>query len=303
VKPIVVIGSYNTGLSMLVERLPNAGETLQATDYNEGPGGKGSNQAIAAKRLGGLVEFVGCVGKDRYGDAAIRLWESEELGTEHVKRVDLHTGLGFVLVDKRGKNMITVDLGANMLFAKEDVDRVEELIAKAGVLLLQLEMRVETVAYAAKMGRQNGAIVILNPAPATRLTAEQLSWVSILTPNELEFVTIAGRRSRMADEAERLIRNGLDALVVTLGERGARVMTSEDSYTLPAPGVNVVDPTGAGDAFNGALAVALSEGKKLREAVAFANCAGALTVTKREVIPALPRREEVEEFRKKYSRV
>ncbi len=302
-KRIVVIGSYNTGLTMFVDRLPSLGETILATDYNEGPGGKGSNQAIAAKRLGGLVEFVGCVGKDRYGEAALDLWRSEGIGTGHVKRVNLHTGVGFVIVDRNGGNMITVDPGANMQFTQADVDKVEELIAGAGVLLLQLEMPIETVMHAAKVGKKNGVIVILNPAPATRLTTEQLSSIDVLTPNEAEFAMLSGRRRlKLADEAERLIQSGVGAVIITLGEKGARVTTANEIYSIPAPKVKVIDPTGAGDAFNGALAVALSEGAPLRQAVAFANSAGALTVRKREVIPALPRREELEEFRKNYVR-
>lgn len=303
-KRIVVIGSYNTGLTMFVDRLPSLGETILATDYHEGPGGKGSNQAIAAKRLGGLVEFVGCVGKDRYGEAALDLWRSEGLGTGYVKRVNLHTGVGFVIVDRNGGNIITVDPGANMQFTKEDVDKVEELIAGAGVLLLQLEMPIETVMHAAKVGKKNGVIVILNPAPARRLTTEQLSSIDVLTPNEAEFAMLSGERGRLrlGDEAERLIQSGVGAVIITLGEKGARVTTADEIYNVRAPKVKVIDPTGAGDAFSGALAVALSEGTPLRQAVAFANYAGALTVTKREVIPALPRREEVEEFRKNHSR-
>jgi ribokinase len=297
VKPIVVVGSYNTGLSMLVERLPKAGETLLGTGYSEGPGGKGSNQAVAAQRLGGRVSFIGCVGRDRYGDDAFALWKAEGIDTKNVRRTDAHTGLGFVIVDKRGGNAITVDAGANLELGPADVEAAVQTISKASVLLTQLEIPVATVNAAAKVAKQHSLKVILNPAPALTSSGVELNGVDVLTPNEQEFLEMTGQADLKAGAAL-LLSRGVKAVVVTLGETGAFVSTPTDAYTVPPPKVEVVDTTGAGDAFNGALAVALSEGEPLRQAVAFANYAGALTVTRREVIPALPRRAELDEFRR-----
>ena len=296
-KPTVVVGSYNTGLSMFVERLPEAGETVLGTGYNEGPGGKGSNQAVAARRLGGRIGFVGRVGRDKFGDDAFALWKAEGVDAVNVRRARAHTGLGFVIVDKRGNNAITVDAGANLEFVPEDVEAAEQTISEAGILLTQLEIPVAAVNAALAIGRRHGLKVILNPAPALSASSVKLGEVDILTPNEQEFLEITGQ-SDLRRGAALLLSKGVKAVVVTLGEKGAFVATPSDEYTVPAPGVDVVDTTGAGDAFNGALAVALSEGEPLRQAVAFANYAGALTVTKREVIPALPRRSELDEFRR-----
>jgi ribokinase len=297
VKPVVVVGSYNTGLTMRVERLPRQGETLMGTDYSEGPGGKGSNQAVAARRLGARVRFVGCVGKDKYGDAALGLWKAEGIETDLVRRTHTHTGLGFVIVDSQGSNSIVIDPGANMDLSPEDVKRGERALAESGVLLLQLEIRRLTVEASASLAKPHGATVILNPAPAMRANDLELKDVDLLTPNEQEFALMTGTDD-LETGAKELLSMGPKAVVVTLGSRGARVVTPSDSYLVPTPKVKALDTTGAGDAFNGALAVALSEGEPLRHAVAFANYAGALTVTRREVIPALPSRAEVEEFRR-----
>lgn len=296
-KPITVVGSYLTGLTMNVEHLPRPGETLVGSGYSEGPGGKGSNQAIAARRLGGRVNFVGCVGEDRYGDYALELWRREGVSTEFVRRSKLSTGLGFVIVDATGANAITIDPGANSDLSPFDAQRAQRAISKSGVLLLQLEIPRETALAAAKIAKASGATVILNPAPAAKGVNLDLRDVDILTPNEQEFKEMTGTDDLEAG-AGKLLSAGPWAVVTTLGHRGAQVVTGADSYSVPAPRVKAVDTTGAGDAFNGALAVALSEGEKLRQAVTFANCAGALCVTKREVIPSLPTRAELEEFRR-----
>ncbi|MDG6929419.1 MAG: ribokinase [Nitrososphaerota archaeon] len=295
---ILVLGSYNVGLTMSVDKLPALGETVLGSGYTEGPGGKGSNQAIAAKRLGGRVEFVGCIGTDPYGKLAEELWSAE--GVEHgrVKKIGVHTGLAFILVDGGGNNVIAVDPGANSLITEADVEGLRGVIAEAGVLLLQLETPLGTAVKAASLARESGTKVILNPAPMTDLSKVDLSLFDMLTPNLTEFRAMMGEGDDLRARAARVLDRGAGALVVTMGEEGAFVATKEDSCAVPAPKVGAVDPTGAGDAFNGALAVALMEGEDLRQAVAFANYAGALTVTKREVVPALPTRAELEEFRR-----
>lgn len=291
------MGSYNATLSIFVDRLPRPGETLLGNGFTGGPGGKGSNQAIAARRLGGDVHFVGCVGKDGYGDAALELWNKERVLTKHVKRSDTHTGIAFVLVDRTGNNMIAVDPGANNDLGPEEVRGAEPLFRQSGVLLIQLEIPLDTVETAARLAKGCGNTVVLNPAPGRKASQLPLRYVDVVTPNEEEFLELAGVRDLEAG-SETIMEMGPRAVVVTLGERGAFVATPDDRFTVPAPSVKAIDTTGAGDAFNGALAIALAEGKSLREAVTFANLAGALTTTKKEVIPALPIRQELEDYGK-----
>ena len=296
-KPILVVGSYNTGLTVEVERVPKAGETLMGSGYQEGPGGKGSNQAVAAKRLGARVRFIGCIGTDRFGDDALALWKREGVSHDRVKRVANPTGLGFVIVERSGLNAIVVNPGANLELSQGDIEAAEELFGECGTLLVQLEIPIDVVATASKMAKKHGALVIMNPAPAPHAKALDLSSVDIVAPNEHEFAVLTGGGD-LDVGAKRLLEAGPSAVVVTLGERGAYVATAGDSYRVPAPKVDVVDSTGAGDAFCGALGVALAEGEPLRQAVTFANYAGALTVTRKQVIPALPTRAEVDEFRR-----
>ncbi|HYB45047.1 MAG TPA: ribokinase [Nitrososphaerales archaeon] len=292
-RPILVVGSYNTGLTMRVDSIPGRGETVLGTGYSEGPGGKGSNQAVAAARLGGSASFVGCVGRDRFGDVAFRLWEKEGVDSTHVRRTSKHTGLGFVIVDGSGANSIAVDPGANMDLAGSEVARAAANAPAGSVMLLQLEIPIETVNGAIRAGRKSGMTVILNPAPPVDSRLLDLSHVDVITPNEAEFLRLAGT-SDLKRGTGRLLDCGVRTVVVTLGARGSFVRDDSDSFFLRPPRVKAVDTTGAGDAFSGALAVAISEGKGIREAVQFANAAGALTVTKREVIPALPTRGQVD---------
>ena len=296
-KPIAVVGSYNVGLTMETDRVPAAGETVLGRGYSEGPGGKGSNQAIAAARLGARARFVGSVGKDRHGDEALRLWKEEGVAADWVKRVEAHTGIAFVVVGPAGSNIIVVDPGANGGLTPADVGAASAAIRGCGVVLTQLEIPSETAAAACRKAREEGAAVILNPAPAKEGGRLDLSQVDMLTPNETEFAVLAGTTD-LDGGARSLLARGPRAVVVTLGERGARVVTKDGAVTVPAPRVRPVDATGAGDAFNGALAVALSEGEPLNSAVRFANYAGALAVTRREVVPALPTRLELDEFRR-----
>ncbi|MDG6909529.1 MAG: ribokinase [Nitrososphaerota archaeon] len=280
---------------MRVARLPKPGETVVGYDYAAVPGGKGSNQAIAARRLGARVNFVGRIGEDERGDAAVELWKAEGVDADLVGRSRTPTGLGFVMVDGDGANAIAIDPGANGEVGPEDLGRADSVLSASGLVLLQLEIPHLTMEAAAKRAREHGAKVILNPAPGMRADELRLEDVDIITPNEEEFSVLTGTAD-LDSGARALLALGPKGVVVTLGARGARVVTSGDSYTVPAPAVRVVDTTGAGDAFNGALAVALSEGEPLRQAVRFANCAGALSVSKPEVVASLPRRAEVDEF-------
>lgn len=294
-KTIVVVGSYNVSRTIRVERLPAPGETVMGTAYSEGPGGKGSNQAVAAKRLGGQVEFVGCVGTDGAGDEAVSLWEREEVRAGEVRRVETHTGVALIFVEPSGANAIAVDSGANLELAPEDLEQARPALGRDSILLTQLEIGIRTASAACDLARKAGAITILNPAPARPAKELDLASVDIITPNEREFLTLTGTDD-LEEGAAMLRSRGPRTVIVTLGARGAYVSTDEGSYREPAPRVEAVDETGAGDAFNGALAVALAEGVPLREAVRFANLAGAMTVTKGEVISSLPMRKELERF-------
>ena len=296
---VTVVGSYNVGLTMVVPRFPVAGETVIGRDFAEGPGGKGSNQAIAAARLGADASFVGNVGTDRYGDDAVALWEEEAVDTEHVGRdPDAHTGAGFVIVEEDGENEITVAPGANHALDATDVHAASDAIEASDCLLAQLEIRDEPIEAAVEVADEAGVPVTLNPAPARELPESVLARVDYLTPNQNEARILTGREpdADVGDEriARELLDLGVETVVMTRGADGALVVTGSETTRISAPSVPVTDTTGAGDAFNGAFAVALGEGHDVESAARFACRAGALAVTEMEVVPGLPTREDVE---------
>lgn len=301
---IAVVGSYNGGFTVKTERLPVMGETILGQRYVEGPGGKGSNQAIAAARLNAEVHFISCIGQDRNGDAALELWEEEGLQVFVRRDSTRHTGVGLIFLFPDGDNAILVVPGANASLSPEDINLMEESIASCQILLLQLEIPVATAIHAAKLAKTHGLKVILNPAPAQPLPAEAFRLIDVLTPNETEAKLLVGERldsSISADfVAKKLLDLGTKAIVMTQGKAGATVITASGTETVNAPTVKMVDPTGAGDAFNGALAVALAEGKPLVEAVRWACYAGAHCVTALEVIPGLAQRSQLQAFIQKH---
>lgn len=296
---IAVVGSYNVGLTMTVPRFPVSGETIIGQSFAEGPGGKGSNQAIAAARLGAETSFVGKVGADRYGDDAVELWESEGVDATHASRATgTHTGVAFIMVNEEGENEITVAPGANDALDPDAIAAARDVIEGSDCLLLQLEIPDEPLIAAAEIASDAGVPVILNPAPARELPASLLENVTYLTPNESEALILTGRDPDTdvshEDLTAELIGLGAETVVLTQGAAGALLVTDTGMTSVDAPSVPVADTTGAGDAFNGAFAVALGEGKPLAEAVQFACRAGALEVTEAEVIPGLPEREDVD---------
>lgn len=299
---IVVVGSYATGLTMKVRRLPNSGETLMGQGYRVDFGGKGSNQAVGCARLGAQVQFVCQTGIDRFGDMAFDLYREEGIGVVHAKRSgDVPTGVGFIVVEEEsGRNCIVIDPGANELLSTADVAEAETAIRSASVVLTQLEIPVAAAASAMERGHANGAITVLNPAPACALPASVLHTVDVLTPNESEAKVLAGYAPDAAVEpqvvAQNLIESGVKHVVITLGEQGALLVNADSQTHFPAVKVRPVDTTGAGDAFNAGLAVALAHGSNLEQAVEFGTVTGALAVTKEGVIPSLPHREEVLAF-------
>jgi len=297
---VAVVGSYNHGLSMAVEALPAPGETVLGDDFAEGVGGKGSNQAVGAARLGAATSFVGCIGEDRFGDAAVDLWDEEGVDAEHVRRTDAtHTGVGFVIVDDSGENAISVAPGANSRLSAADVRDARETIRSADVLLCQLETELDPVIEAAGIAADAGTEVILNPAPARELPASLLATVDVLTPNRGEACILAGH-DPTADVSESSLLDALSDLGVpgtalTLGADGALVDDGTRQH-VDAIDVDVVDTTGGGDAFNAGVAVARAEGKPLDEAVRFGCVCGGLACTAFEVVPALPDRAAVEAY-------
>ncbi len=302
---ITVVGSFAVGLTLRAPRFPVKGETLIGSDFDMGPGGKGSNQAVGAARLGAESHLVAVIGADIFGDVGVNLYKQEGVGIEHLRRTaERNTGVGFITLNAEGDNHIVLDMGANHLLSPADVDKAEDLIASSDAVLSVLEISPATAARGMALARKHGAISILNPAPAQLLDDSLLSQVDVLTPNESELRILCGLApddpTDTLEIAHRLQKRGARNLVVTRGGDGALVITQDGKVEhVAGQSVQVVDTTGAGDAFTCALGVALAEDQPLLEAVRFATYAGALACAKLGVIPALPTRAEIEGMMKK----
>jgi ribokinase len=296
---IVVVGSSNTDMIVKLDRLPRPGETLLGGRFLTAAGGKGANQAVGAARAGGAVTFVARVGCDSLGDEAICGFQRDGIDDRFVT-LDPHapSGVALIFVAADGENCIAVASGANARLSPADVHRARPVIARADVLLLQLETPLATVGAAAAWAAARGVRVILNPAPAQSLPDALLRRVSVLTPNETEAELLTGvavkNDAGAARAAARLLARGVGAVIITLGARGAWVADASGQRLVPGFKVRAVDTTAAGDIFNGALAVALSEGRPLDAAVRFANAAAALSVTKLGAQPSAPARRAIE---------
>ncbi len=282
---IKVVGSYNVDFIFKVKRFPQPGETVFCEGYIINHGGKGSNQAVSASRLGANVSLISAVGNDNYGIEAIKFWKSENINVDKVKVKNERTGNAYIFLNEEGESMIIVNRGANYYLEEEDLDDL-----KGDILLTQMEIKENVVKKA--LMNFNG-IRILNPAPATLTDFSILDYVDILTPNEIEFKQITN-----SDDLEYglyiLLKKVKKAVIVTLGERGALIATKGKKVLISAPKVQVVDVTGAGDVFNSALAYYLEIGKDLEEAVSLATKIASFSVTQ---IGALgPKWEEVKNF-------
>jgi ribokinase len=298
---VTVVGSFAVGLTLRAERFPVKGETLLGRDFDMGPGGKGSNQAVQAARLGANVEFVARLGQDNFGEIGRQLYAAEGVGTTYLLQTDeRNTGVGFIVLDSHGDNFIILDPGANALFTPADVDRAQERIRQSHVVITQLEIPVETAGRALQLARDADVISILNPAPAARVPPEILANADIVTPNETELRIMLGRapdaNANPIDLCHELLQMGVQRVILTRGAHGAVIVTKDGYHEMPAMQVDVVDTTGAGDAFNGTLAAYLAGGMPLEPAVRHAIAAGALACTKLGVIPALPNAEQVSEL-------
>jgi ribokinase len=293
-----VVGSANTDMVVRVSTLPRPGETVLGGTFFTARGGKGANQAVAAARAGGSVAMIGCLGDDAFGDDTLAALIAEGIAVDAMRQVaGTPSGVALILVDGLGENCIAVASGANALLGADEGARCAELLSPDGVLLVQLETPLEAVVAAARAARRAGARVILNPAPARELPDELLALVSVLTPNASEAERLAGipmnGERGLEQVASALLARGVGAVIITLGAAGAYVATAEHRETVPGWPVDARDTTGAGDVFNGALAVALAEALPVLDAVRFANAAAAISVTRDGAQPAAPRRAEI----------
>jgi len=291
---ILVVGSINMDLVVRVPYSPKPGETILGGDFETYPGGKGANQAVAAARMGGEVTMVGRVGNDDFGNTLIQGLVEDKIKTTHViKDSKSRTGVAMISVAADGENMIVVASGANANVSVEDVGNTRSLMRDTDLLLVQLECPLETVTAAIELAKAYGVPVVLNPAPAQRLPKSLLKNVDYLTPNQNELLILTGEVN-LNDGIEKIQKWGLKNLIITLGANGARLISEGIDQHIPAHEITAVDTTAAGDAFNGALAVAIAEGKPLLEAVSYGMAAGALASTKRGAQPSLPTRDAVE---------
>lgn len=260
-------------------------------------GGKGANQAVAAARLGAHVTFISRLGQDSFGEMALAACQEEQINTSFIS-VDGQkaSGVALIMVDEWGENVIAVAGGANNTLAPENVCAAESAIQEADCVLLQLEIPLETVQTAVSLANKHNIPVILNPAPAMALPAELLQAIAILTPNETEAVRLGVVDPDSGDDMQAIDQSGIQTIIMTLGSKGALLVQEGVRRHIPAYPVNVVDTTAAGDAFNGALAVALANGRSLPEAIDFANAAGALAASKAGAQTSLPTLAEVEQL-------
>lgn len=300
-KPIIIVGSLNMDFVVQMDTLPHPGQTVPGRGFQMIPGGKGANQACAVGKLGGEGHMVGRVGEDVFGET---LKASLQAAGADVSRVlpteGESSGVALIFVQKGGQNMIVVAPGSNGLLSPHDVAASALAFQEGRILLLQLESPMETVAAAAALARSRGMTTILDPAPARPLSPSLLGDVDILTPNETEALVLLGRPAgsvSLQDApalAAKLLEMGPRTVILKLGDKGAWLADRETSRLFPAIEVEAVDATAAGDVFNGALAVALAEGKGPADAIPFANRAAAISVTRLGAQASVPTREEVD---------
>lgn len=303
---ILVIGSSNTDMVVQTSKLPAPGETVLGGTFLMNPGGKGANQAVAAARLGGggihPVTFVAKVGDDVFGQQAVDGFRREGIGTTHVLTDPQHpSGVALINVDAQGENCITVAPGANAHLQPTDVDAALQAASPDALVLLQLEIPLPTVEHAVQRAAWRGLRVILNPAPAQALPVDLFPNLYLITPNETEAETLTGIRVTDETTAEqaalKLQEMGVANVIITLGAKGAYLHTAAGATLIPTPPVTPVDTTAAGDCFNGALAVGLSEGRSLPDAVSFACRAASISVTRMGAQASMPTRREVNGLR------
>ncbi|MBO4423438.1 MAG: ribokinase [Clostridia bacterium] len=298
---ITVLGSYNTDITVNVPHLPKDGETVIGTSMKFNPGGKGSNQAVAAHMAGADVTFIAKVGCDGMEKTGFDLYEKIGLRTDDtIKDETVSTGIATIEVDDvTAQNRIVVIPGANGALTAQDVRKREDLIASSDILLLQLETSRESIIEAVRIAKAHGVTVVLNPAPFSDVVFDIIKDVDIITPNETEAELIApGHDGNFQWAASDIIGMGCDNVIITVGSQGSYYKGIKGEFVVPAKKVKAVDTTGAGDAFNGALCTALAEGCKMKDAMTFASAFASLSVTRPGAASSMPTREETERFMK-----
>ncbi len=293
---IVIIGSSNVDLTVRTSHIPSKGETIFGAAPQTAFGGKGANQAVAVSRLGGDMSFITKVGTDSYGNMMADNLVKEGMSADTVIRDPAApSGVAWICVDDNGDNSIIVMPGANCTMTKEDLAPYISIIKEADYLLMQLETPIEVVDYAASIAYENGVKVVLNPAPAQPLSDDLLSKTYLLTPNEKECRLLCGENASddVRANADALLAKGVKNVIVTLGEKGSLLCNISGHSEVPAVKVNAVDTVAAGDTYNGALVVALSEGQDMVEAMKFATKASAIAVTRFGAQPSVPYRNEI----------
>ncbi len=299
-KKIIVIGSSNTDMVVKSPRLPKPGETILGGEFFMNPGGKGANQAVAAARAGGDVIFITRVGEDIFGKKAVSGFIKEGINTDYIFSDSSYpSGVALITVDNEGENSIVVAPGANMALTTGNIDDISHVLKEADILLMQLEIPLKVVEHAAKIAAENNVKVILNPAPGIGLPPHLFKYIHLLTPNETEAEIISG--IEVKDErsgsraAQKIHREGVNNVIITMGSKGALLCTGGECEMIPAPVVKAIDTTAAGDVFNGALTVALSEDKPLVEAIKFGSAAAAISVTRLGAQASAPHRDEIKQ--------
>lgn len=299
---ILVVGSFVTDLVATTKRAPQGGETVIGTSFNTYYGGKGANQAIAAKRFNATVDMAGSLGKDSYGNEFLSLFKKEKIDTKLVKQVEYPTGCSVIVIDENGQNRIVMTPGANLKFVENDLKEIERYIneKKPNYVVAQFEMSDIVVKALAKICKNSKTKLVVNPAPAKEINDEELDKLYLLIPNETELGIIVKRKlttdTQYIEAAKELIDKGVENVIVTLGDRGSLLVNKNETYFQSAYKVKAIDTVGAGDTFIGTLVSALDQGYTIKDAMKFGSAASAIEVTKKGAIPSIPCANDVFEF-------
>ncbi len=298
-KSIVVIGSSNTDMVAKSTRIPVPGETVLGGTFMMNPGGKGANQAVAAARMGGNVTFITRTGNDLFGKQSKEIYDKENIHTEFITTdTELPSGVALIMVDGNGENCIVVASGANGNLKPADIEKAKHVVEEADIVLLQLEIPMETVEYSAKIAYNNGRKVILNPAPAAAISDELMKCLYAIIPNETEAEILSGIHIDDLDSAQKAAdiigAKGVNVVIITLGSEGSFIKDGKTYAHVPVEKTKAIDTTAAGDTFCGALCVALSEGLSVVDAVKFGNKAARISVTREGAQASIPYRNEIQ---------